>query len=246
MQRDVVADLKAEQERLESLLGTLETSDWDRPSACPGWSVTDVVLHLAQTEEAVVASITGAGFAPPAVSGATVDEVMERWVGSERGSSAQDVFARWRAARRSALDALRAAEPDRAVGWAAAPLKPRTLATTRLSEHWLHALDIAEPLGRPLPDEDRLWHVARLAHRTLPYAYTRAGRSDPPTLFLDLVSPSGEAWSFGEPDADCAIAGSAGEFCRVAGRRLASSAALSIDARGERGEEVLALIRTYA
>ena len=61
-----------------------------------------------------------------------------------------------------------------------APLKPATLATTRLAEHWAHALDIVEPLGIPFPDTDRLRHIAWLGHGTLPYAFglpaSRPGR----------------------------------------------------------------------
>jgi uncharacterized protein (TIGR03084 family) len=119
------------------------------------------------------------------------------------------------------------------------------LATTRLSEHWIHSLDITEPLGFAWPDTDRLWHIARLAHRTLPYAYMRAGRSDPPTLYLDLVGPDGSPWVFGDEHAACAISGPAGEFCRVAGRRLPAAKA-SLSQRGDRAGEVLDLIRTYA
>ena len=246
MNRDVLADLSAEQDRIEELLAALDDSDWERPSACEGWSIADVVLHLAQTEEAVVASITGAGFEPPAFSGRTVDEVMAQWVATERGAAPAEIFGRWRRARRSALEALRDADPQQAVQWAATPLKPRTLATTRLSEHWIHALDIAEPLGLDWPDEDRLWHIARLAHRTLPYSYMRAGKSDPPSLYLDLDSPEGERWEFGSPEDQCSVSGSAGEFCRIAARRLRPAEAASITATGEHVDELLSLVRTYA
>ena len=47
-------DLAAETEEFEALLGRLGEGDWARPSACAGWTVADVVLHLAQCEEAVV------------------------------------------------------------------------------------------------------------------------------------------------------------------------------------------------
>ena len=58
---DVVADLAAEEERLESLLAELTDEQWSSPSAAPGWTITDVVIHLAQTEELVSASIAGGG-----------------------------------------------------------------------------------------------------------------------------------------------------------------------------------------
>ena len=53
-------DLVAEQDRLDAILSGLDEADWTAPSAATGWTVTDVVLHLAQTEEAVIASAAGA------------------------------------------------------------------------------------------------------------------------------------------------------------------------------------------
>ena len=59
-------------------------------------------------------------------------------------------------------------------------VKPATLATTRLAEHWAHGLDIAGPAGAEWPDTDRLRHIAWLAHRTLPYAFGLAGQPPVP------------------------------------------------------------------
>lgn len=243
---DVFEALEAEHGQLASLLGSLDDPEWDRPSACAGWSVSDIVLHLAQTEETVVATVTGGGFdVPGAASGATIDELMNEWVAAQRGGSPSEILDRWRIAGRAALTSLREADPDMQVAWAATPLKPRTLATTRLSEHWIHAQDIAGPLGRDYPDSDRLWNIAWLAHRTVPFAYRRAGRDDPPSVHLELESPGGETWTFGSPDADVAVSGSASSFCRVAGRRLPAEQA-GLQTRGLRAGEMLSLVRTYA
>ena len=246
MNVDPIDALAAEEDRLDGLLAGLDAGEWERASACAGWTVRDVVLHLAQTEEAVVASLGGGAFAAPATAEAsTVDDLMAAWVEAERDAD-DDPLERWQKARLEALDALRSAPADQAVQWAAAPLKPRTLATTRLSEHWIHAMDVAEPLGRELPDTDRLWHIARLAHRTIPYAYARAGRSDAPSVFVELEPPGGgEPWTFGDSDAACSILGSASEFCRVAARRL-PAAESSLEGRGPGADEVLSLLRTYA
>jgi uncharacterized protein (TIGR03084 family) len=164
-------DLAAEHERLEAILAGLTDADWMTDSAAPGWSVADVVLHLAQTEEAVIATIgSSTGRVPPAPARqrpASVDKAMAQWVAAERAAP-DVVFARWRRARRTALDALRRADPHTRVAWAAAPLKPTVLATTRLAEHWAHTLDIVGPLDIDVPDTDRLRHIAWLAHRSLP------------------------------------------------------------------------------
>ena len=243
---DVFDDLVAEQDGLEAVLAGLDDVGWTTMSAARGWSVADVVLHLAQTEEAVVASAAGGAHDTPLarVGGATsLDDAMDRMVRAERAAPAS-VFDRWRTARRAAVAALRAADPRQPLPWAAVPLKPRTLATTRLAEHWAHGLDITEPLGLPFPDTDRLHHVAWLAHGSLPYAFALAGEEARPVR-CELTAPDGSTWTFGPPEADSAITGSAGAFCRVGAQRLAADRS-GLVATGPAGPTALRLLRNYA
>jgi uncharacterized protein (TIGR03084 family) len=240
----IFADLEAEQDRLEEILGGLDGALWAAPSAAPGWSVTDVVLHLAQSEEAVVASARGAALRPAWDSGPTVDQVMDDLVRAERAEPAV-VFARWRKARRDAVRALRAAAPGQPLSWVAAPMKPATMATTRLAEHWAHGLDITGPLGIPFPDTGRLWHIAWLAHRTLPYAFALAGQ-ETQDVRCDLTAPDGAApWRFGPDGAGSVISGPAGAFCRVAAQRLPPEES-GLRATGPQAQTALRLLRTYA
>jgi len=147
----ILDDLAAEYERLEAILGGLDADAWTVGSGAPGWSVADVVVHLAQTEEAVLATLAGTDVPETwAARTGTLDSVMDQWVRAERAEPAV-VLARWRAAQRAVLGALRAADPQRAVPWAAVPLKPAALATTRLAEHWAHGLDITARWGSRSP-----------------------------------------------------------------------------------------------
>jgi uncharacterized protein (TIGR03084 family) len=239
-------DLAAEQERLEKILTGLDEARWGTGSGAEGWTIADVVLHLAQSEEAAAVTAThgtlrgGLG----AMAGDTMDERADSAVRNERAAAAE-IFARWQRARRAALAALRAADPDRSVEWMVGTLKPATLATTRLAEHWAHGLDIAGPLGVDLPDTDRLRHIAWLAHRTLPYALSVAGE---PVVAVrcELTAPDGaESWRFGPEDAETVVTGAAGEFCRVAARR-ADPAQTGLKAAGPHGATALRLVRTYA
>ena len=182
-------DLAAEQDRLEEVLSGLDASQWASPSQAAGWSVADVVLHLAQAEEGVVASVTGIGRDMRPDRGRSVEEAMDDHVSAER-TAPEEVFRRWREARHAAVAALRAADPDVPLTWVETPLKPATLATTRLAEHWAHGLDVTVPLGLAYPDTDRLRHVAWLAHRTLPYALTAAGETPHP-VYCELTAPDG-------------------------------------------------------
>jgi uncharacterized protein (TIGR03084 family) len=237
-------DLEAEQDRLEGILSGLGEAQWRAPSAAGGWSVADVVLHLAQTEEAVVASAAGGSLRLGPGPGTTVDQMADDMVSAERDEPAA-VFLRWREARRGAVSALRAAVPGQPLSWVDRPLKPATLATTRLAEHWAHGLDITGPLGVPFPDTDRLRHVAWLAHRSLPYAFAVAGEGAP-EVRCDLTAPDGAArWRFGPDAAESAISGPAGAFCRVAAQRLKHGES-GLAATGPHGAAALRYLRTYA
>jgi len=248
----IFEDLAAEQDRLDGILAGLDDAQWATPSAAAGWSVADVVLHLAQSDEAVVASAVGADLrAGPdarATSGAgasaSVDEIMNRLVQAERAAPAE-VFERWRQARAAALEALRGADPQQPMAWVETPMKPATLATTRLAEAWAHGLDITGPLRIGFPDTARLRNVAWLAHRTLPYALSLNG-GGPYDVFCELTAPDGAGvWRFGPETADSAITGPAGSFCRVAAQRLAPEDS-GLAVRGPHGAAALRVLRTYA
>ncbi len=237
-------DLEAEEERLDDILRALDDESWLRASAAPGWSVADVVLHLAQSEEMVVASArSSVSDLREGTAGTSLDEIMGARVEAERDAPDR-VFERWRTARGTALSVLRGTEPGVRIAWATNPLSPATLATTRLAEHWAHALDISEPLGIRLEDTARLRHIAWLGHRTLPYAFTLAGMT-PGEVRCELIGPDGEQWDFGPESAPSRISGPAADFCRVGARRLAPDRS-RLEASGPDGTSALALLRNYA
>jgi uncharacterized protein (TIGR03084 family) len=240
---EIFDDLVDELDALEGVLSGLSPDQWESPSSAEGWTVADVVLHLAQTEEAVVTTIESETQAPQWRQGGGIDEMVEVWVGAERTTGA-DVFERWRVARRAAVDALRRADPQKQYVWARAPLKPPTLATTRIAEHWAHALDIVDPLGIPYPDTDRLRHIAWLGHSTLPYAFELNGQ-EPRSVYVELTGPNGDTWRYGSPDCDSSITGAAGAFCRVGAHRLTPEAS-GLTATGPHALAALKVLRNYA
>jgi uncharacterized protein (TIGR03084 family) len=240
----VFDDLAAEYEQLDAVLAALTPQMWTQPSAAAGWTIADVVLHLAQSDELVGASVAGDRSPFARQDDTPLDELMDRVVAAQRGAPAGEVFERWRSARRSALEALRGCPPTARLAWAAAPLSARTLATTRLAEHWAHALDIAGPLGLDYPDTARLRHIAWLAHRTLPYAFATAGEEGGPVRCA-LTAPDGETWRFGDADAPSLISGPAGQFCRVGARRLRPEET-ALKAEGPHAATALRVMRNYA
>ncbi|MEV0614395.1 maleylpyruvate isomerase family mycothiol-dependent enzyme [Nonomuraea sp. NPDC050404] len=239
---DIFDDLAAEYAQLHAVLAALTPAQWSHPSAAAGWTVSDVVLHLAQTEELAAASI--AGTLPGPRARGEVDAMAADAVAAERDIAPADLLARWRAAVSPTAAALRAHPRGNRLTWVAGTLSPATLATTRLAEHWAHALDIAVPLGIPYPDTSRLWHIAWLGHRTLPYAFDVEGLAGGP-VYCELTSPGGDLWRFGDPAAPSSVTGPAADFCRVGARRLAAADS-ALKATGPHGADALVVLRNYA
>jgi uncharacterized protein (TIGR03084 family) len=241
---------------LAAILTPLDAHGWAAPSRCPGWSVSDVVLHLAQTNEMAVGSLQGrmmevvAALTEGAPAAADVDEGAAVMVERERGATGPEVRARWQAGVDTLAAELTAADPGARVTWVAGELSVRTLATTRLAETWIHTGDVTWAFGEQPAPTDRLWHIARLAWRTLPYAFIRAGRPAPGPVTFRLRSPGGDTWVFESDEAPEAtepteVEGDALDLCQVAGQR-ADAADTGLTATGPDAEGVLQLVRTFA
>jgi uncharacterized protein (TIGR03084 family) len=248
----IVDALEGQQAELTALLEGLDGAEWARPSPCEGWDVADVVLHLVQTNLMAEASLADAldAFYAEQLTGTRpvrdVDDGAAAMVEAHRGLPHDELLDRWRSGAARLAAALRADDPSRRVTWVAGTLSARTLATTRLAETWIHTGDVATALGVDLPATDRLEHIARLAWRTLPYAFERSGRQLHGPVAFALTGPDGQDWTFGlDEPAATTVRGPAADLCAVAGRR-SDPAATGLVAEGPDGAAVLELVRTYA
>jgi uncharacterized protein (TIGR03084 family) len=248
----IVAALAAQQDELSALVVPLDDAGWERPSRCEGWTVSDVVLHLAQTNEMAIGSAQGrydevaaalSEGLPPATS---VDEGAGLMVARERGRSPAEVRARWQDSANTLRHELGRIEPGRRVQWVAGQLSARTLATTRLAETWIHTGDVAVALDHEVVADDRLWHIVRLAWRTLPYAFAQAGHEPAGPVAFRLEAPNGDTWHFTPDDPPATtIEGTALDLCNVAGQR-ADASGTGLRGEGPDAAAVLALVRTFA
>jgi uncharacterized protein (TIGR03083 family) len=99
---DPFALLDTEAGRLDAFLSGLGEAGWKRASRCAGWSVRDVLGHLAASEDYHRACLDGtvaaylAGFA--ARGGTDLDSVNALGVADFAGLAPAEALARWRAA----------------------------------------------------------------------------------------------------------------------------------------------------
>jgi uncharacterized protein (TIGR03083 family) len=142
---DPFALLDTEAGRLDAFLSGLSDSGWNRASRCAGWTVRDVLGHLAASEDYHRACLDGtvaaflAGFAER--GGTDLDSVNALGVADYAASSPAQVLTRWRAASADALrapvgDALtRRSAADRSHVTRPRSLIRRTWCDTRLRSH---------------------------------------------------------------------------------------------------------------
>lgn len=252
---DVNEALADQVDALAAIVQPLDADGLRRPSLCPGWSVADVLLHLAQTNEMAAASVTGTfddaigAWVAAAATGADVDGMAGAVVDAERGDPVE-ARDRWAASAQAMVAGFVDTDPAARVPWVAGEMAARTLATTRIAETWIHTEDIARGLGIAQAPTDRLWHVARLVHRTLPYAFAQAGLDTPGAICFALNSPEQRSsadttWRFGDHDAPTVIHGPAQDLCWVAGQR-ADASTTALRGEGPDAEAALRVMRTYA
>lgn len=249
---DILSALDDQQVELHELITPVDDAAWAKPSRCDGWSVSDVVLHIAQTNEMAIGSLTDrfdevlislTEGLPPSDN---VDDGAGLMVEHQRGGSAQSVYDRWKASVDTMMAAYWDADPHKRVKWVAGTLSVHTLASTRLAETWIHTNDAAFGLGVTLAPSTRLMYIARLAWRTLPYAFLRAGKELQGPVEFNLVGTNGQPWVFAPDEpAQTIVRGSAVELCEVAAQR-AKAPDTSLTAEGPDASDVLDLVRTFA
>jgi len=247
---EILADLEHQHAELDGILARLDDEGWALASACEGWSVADVVVHLTQSDDGAVASVEGrlpeSGFGMARSGPENVDEWAERMVVGQRGTPPSQVLERWRGTTAAMRAAFGRCDPSARVPWVTGILSARTLATTRLAEGWIHTGDVQAALGQPPTASPGLRHIARLAWRTLPYAFAQAGRELSGPVAFELTGPAGERWDLVPPEEPATVVrGDALDLCLVAGRRR-QPADTGLIAEGPDAEAVLELVRTYA
>ncbi len=191
----VLRDLATEGDRLEGMVADLTEDAWRTPTPAAGWDVAAQVAHLAWTDEVAVFAATDKEKWDEVVMLAIGDPDGFAGAAALAGAAADpgDILGRWRTARVSLQETLRAFPPGQRLAWFGPPMSPTSMATARFMETWAHSLDVAEALGVPPEPTDRIRHVAHLGVRTRNFAFGVHGLEPPAEEFgVTLVSPSEE------------------------------------------------------
>ncbi|MGW1888418.1 maleylpyruvate isomerase N-terminal domain-containing protein [Streptomyces sp. NPDC001970] len=201
---DVRSLLHEERAALLRLLEDLDSSAWDQPTVCPGWSVKDVALHILDDDLGWLSrgrdgdrSGLLTGFTGHDSFVAALDAKNQRWVETTRVLSPRvittllDVAGTEMNAYWSDMDLM----ANGHVAWASPDPVPLWFDIAQdLTERWVHQQQIRDAVKRPgLRDERFLGAVLRTFLWALPLHYAPLTGPDA-DLGIRLSGAGGGTW----------------------------------------------------
>ncbi|HUO45874.1 MAG TPA: maleylpyruvate isomerase family mycothiol-dependent enzyme [Acidimicrobiia bacterium] len=242
--REILSDLVAEQQFLDQFLQRIGQKDWERPTPAKGWSVRDTISHLADSAELAADALNGGNRIDQYRTAPDLDTLRQEAVKKGRKMRYQDVIEWWRGGRAKVVEPLSRMDAEQRIEWIAGSMKARTFATMRLMETWAHGLDIYAAMKAEIEDTPRIRHICFLGWKTFPYAF-KAADLDYSPIRVEVIGPAYAKWVFGPTETDQMIKGPAGEFARLAVRRIKRKDAKNLKASGEVAETALEVVRAY-
>jgi uncharacterized protein (TIGR03084 family) len=215
-------DLAAESADLRALLAGLEDPAWDTPTPAPGWSVRDQVSHLAYFDDAARRAIAEPDLFAVERADALpdVDGLTARVAAEHRHLRGDQLLDWWSRAQSGLVSAAGRHDPSDRVAWIGPSMSVASLVTSRLMETWAHGQDVADALGVERRPTDRLRHVVFLGVRALPHSFSVQGWDVPrEPVRVEVVSPSGQRWTYGPEGTADRVTGSALDFALAVTRR---------------------------
>ncbi len=206
----IVTDLFAEaHDALLDLLNGLSDAEWARPTACTGWSVHDVALHLwggdagnlsrRRDHYSDFAAARGVDFSQPDQLLAFINRFNDLWVEATRRVSPRVLCDSLRvtgpamAAYFAGLDQYALGSP---VSWAGPEPAPVWLDVAReYTERWTHQQHIRDAVGKPGLKERRFFAPVLDAFvRALPYTLQHVASPDGICARLAITGEAGGEW----------------------------------------------------
>ena len=243
---------------IDRLLRDQPLEAYDAPTACPGWSVRDVVSHLLGFEVMLrggpVPEFKGEW---PSYVKNPIGEINEAFVEAHRLEPGNVVLEEFREATRRSLEALRALSVEQweKVGWSPEGDRPyHRFQETRVVDSWIHLQDIRDALLQPEDDHGPGEEiVVNRFEAGLPYVIGKRMKAPDGTVVqfnlsgrlarmvaIEVVAGRASALSEIATPADLEITTPVAIFWRRAAGRISADAFLEASATQVRGDRALA------
>ena len=214
-------DFREESLTLLALIADLDDIGFEQVTQFKSWTINDVIRHLHFWNKAVLVATEGetafaeffAGVGEHMSRGGTLPEFERDYLQGLSGPALRDA---WAALVDDAASAYSAVDPSSRVPWAGPSMSARSAISARQMETWAHGQEVFDVLGIERQENDRIRNIVVLGVNTFGWTFAVRGETPPELMpYLELVSPSGDIWTYGESQADNCIRGAAVDFARV-------------------------------
>ncbi|MBN1312405.1 MAG: maleylpyruvate isomerase family mycothiol-dependent enzyme [Anaerolineae bacterium] len=192
-------------EELIALLRSLTADEWQRPTACSGWSVKDVALHLLGDEIGNLSGRRDGHVAGASIGGwndlvAFINGWNQSWVSVAGRISPRLLIDLLVLAGHQTCQYFQELDPfamGGAVGWVGPEPAPVWLDLAReYTERWHHQQHIRDAVGKPDLKQPRyLAPVIEAFVRALPRTFRETTAEESTSVTLTITGPSGGRWS---------------------------------------------------
>ncbi|MGV0991092.1 MAG: maleylpyruvate isomerase family mycothiol-dependent enzyme [Mycobacterium sp.] len=237
---EVLAGLFGSWDSLDALLAGLTDEQWQAPTALPGWTVHDVVSHVAGTELMLAGEpnpdvdIAGRGHVHN-----DIGALNERWVEHLKTKTPAQMLETFRdivARRKATLSAMSDDEWNAVSFTPAGPDSYGRFMRVRVFDCWIHEHDIRDAVGVPASDASMTGPDSRLAldemEASMAFVVGKKGQApDGSRVLIALTGPlsrvfrvavdgrAGLVEDFGAEDPNVVIGMDGLQFTRLAGGR---------------------------
>lgn len=252
---EILTGLFASWDNIEAVLAALPEDSWQTRTSLPGWTVHDVVSHIAGTEM----MLSGTPTPDVDISGRDyvhndIGALNERWVEHLRSESPAGMLAKFReitTRRKAMLSSMPIEEWNTVTFTPAGPDSYGRFMRVRIFDCWMHEHDIRAAVGRPATDEQLAGPDTRLAldemASSMGFVVAKKGKApDGSRVLIALTGPLAREFrvavdgraalvdDFGGAEPTVAITVDGLQFTRLAGGRpLLADRPQSIDYAGD-------------
>ncbi len=242
----ICADLQDELAVLDAIVSPLDEAGWNTPTPAEGWLIRDQIVHLGGTDR--IAAIAAGDPERFKADILTQDRSARaaRQREAAKAMSGCELLAWWRAGRQAMIGVFLRLDPRVRIPWFGPAMSAVSFATARLMETWAHGQDVVDTLRIDRPATERLQHVAHIGVRARPFSYSVNDKDMPlDDIRVELTSPAGALWTWGEVPVQNRISGAALDFCLVVTQRR-HVADTSLRVAGAAAQEWMSLAQAFA
>lgn len=191
-------------DELIRLLSSLSAEDWQKPTACPLWSVKDIALHLLGGDMSILSRKRDAYSTGGPINNwrelvALINDINATWVKATRGLSPRLLCDLLRFTGTQVCEYFKSLDPfaiEGAVEWASDKPAPVWLDLAReYTERWHHQQQIRDAVSKPgLKEPLYFAPVLDAFVRALPRTYRDVRANEGALVALTISGESGGRW----------------------------------------------------